>query len=108
MENNPNTHWGITGLKWITNYKHAYTIATYNCQAKLFHKIIQDSNKSSSYIFLLILILQREYSSVSSFTHDNSLYSYISIPRHLFPLTIKDWNILPTYLIEINNNNLFH
>ena len=25
-----------------------------------------------------------------------------------FPQTTKDWNVLPTYLIEINNNDLFH
>ena len=28
--------------------------------------------------------------------------------RSFFPQTIKDWNLLPTYLIEINNNDLFH
>ena len=25
-----------------------------------------------------------------------------------YPQTIKAWNILPIYLIEINNNDLFH
>ena len=25
-----------------------------------------------------------------------------------FPQTIRDWNVLPTQLIEIENNDLFH
>ena len=47
----------------------------------------------------------RQYHSL----HIIILYTATSASqRSLFPQTIKDWNLLPAYLIEINNNDLLH